>query len=177
MLDLESLGTKPNAAVLTLGAVKFNPYTDEDPTQALYVKFDVDEQIALGRFVDEGTLRWWSHQSAEVREEALSEGDRLSCNAALDQLNKFLVGADEIWAQGPVFDIPMLESLMRDLKRPIPWHYWQIRDSRTIFKLVGDPRREMDTPDLHNALADAYNQAKAVQIVFKKLNLKPHEYI
>lgn len=177
MLDLESLGTKTNSVILTLGAVKFDIYSNAEPYQPLYLKFDVDEQIALGRFVDEGTLQWWGNQSAEVRDEALSDEDRIDCNTALDQLNKFLVGVDDIWAQGPVFDIPMLESLMQDLNRPRPWHYWQIRDSRTLFKLGGDPRREMDSQGLHNALADAYNQAKAVQMIIKKLNIVKHEHL
>jgi hypothetical protein len=31
MLDLETLGTRPDCVILTLGAIKFDPYTLSDP--------------------------------------------------------------------------------------------------------------------------------------------------
>ena len=65
----------------------------------------------------------------------------------------------------------ILESLYRQSGRPVPWNFWQIRDSRTLFSLKGDPRSEMRL-DAHNALADCYFQAIAVQKVFKKLGIR-----
>jgi hypothetical protein len=57
--------------------------------------------------------------------------------------------------------------MYRMLGNPIPWQFWQISDARTITKrMPKDPRKDMQT-DLHNALADAYFQAKSVQIIFK----------
>ena len=45
-------------------------------------------------------------------------------------------------------------------------------DSRTLFSVLkdGDPRKKMQT-NLHNALADAYYQAKSVQIAYKELGV------
>ena len=45
-------------------------------------------------------------------------------------------------------------------------------DSRTLFSVLknGDPRKKMQT-DLHNALADAYYQAKSVQVAYKELGV------
>ena len=31
MIDIETLGTKPDAVVLTVGGVKFDPYNSEEP--------------------------------------------------------------------------------------------------------------------------------------------------
>jgi hypothetical protein len=57
--------------------------------------------------------------------------------------------------------------MYRMVGKPIPWQFWQISDSRTITKrMPKDPRKDMQT-NLHNALADAYFQAKSVQIIFK----------
>ena len=168
MIDLETMGTSPNAVILTLGAIKFDPYSLKEPGPGLYFKLDVDAQLKLGRTIDESTLEWWAKQDVAVRDEAFGEDNRTSIHIVLSDLNKFVVGADTIWAQGPIFDIVMLESLMSQMQRPVPWHFYQIRDSRTLFGLGWDPRNEIKT-DAHNALADAYYQSVSVQKVYDKL--------
>lgn len=172
MIDLETLGTKHDAVVLTLGAVKFDPYSEGVTDQTLYFKIDVDQQVTLGREVNDKTVEWWGTQPDVVREEAFSEIDRVSLDDATAQLNKFLVGVTNIWAHGPAFDIVILEDLYRQLGKPIPWNFWQIRDSRTLFCLGVDPR-DKNREDLHNALGDSISQALGVQKVFSQLNLKP----
>ena len=170
MLDLETLATSPDSVVLTFGAVKFNPFDDrQELDSGLYFRINVDEQITLGRNVDEGTVAWWGTQNEEVREEALGEHDRVSLEEFTKELNRFVVGADRIWAQGPVFDIVILENLYRQLQKPAPWPYYVIRDSRTLLKALGDTRRPGAM--LHNALADCVSQAQAIQSAVKRYNL------
>ena len=162
MLDIETLATSPDAVVLTFGAIKFDPFNPSiQMSDGIYFRINVDEQIDLGRRVDEGTVAWWGTQSAEVREEALGETDRASLEDFTKALNKFVVGATRIWAQGPVFDIVILENLYRQIGKPAPWQYYSIRDSRTLLKALGDDRKGGTL--LHNALADAVSQAEAVQ--------------
>jgi len=170
MLDLESLGTRPDCAILTLGAVKFNPYVLDDFSESLYLRIDVDEQLALGREVQEDTLQWWMKQAEDVREEALGEGDRVSLESMYKQLNRFVVGVTNIWCQGPAFDIVILENIYRQCGWPTPWQFWQIRDSRTLFGVHGDPR-EKGKVGLHNALEDCVSQAQGVQQIYHKLNI------
>ena len=172
MLDIETLSTRPDAVVLTLGAVKFNPWASEiDTDTGLYVRVDVDEQLALDRHVQQDTVEWWGKQAEEVREEALGDANRTSVTELLNQLNKFVVGVDNIWCQGPVFDIVILENLYRQVERPTPWQFWQIRDSRTLFGVHGDPRGK-GAKGAHNALIDCYYQAQAVQQVYKQQGIK-----
>ena len=168
MLDLETLATSPDCVVLTFGAVKFDPFTDTID-KGMYIRLDVDEQIALGRRVDEGTLEWWGRQNDTVREEALGEDGRISIDEFTSQLNQFIVGANRIWAQGPVFDIVILENLYRQIGKPAPWPYYTIRDSRTLLKALGDDRE--GGANLHNALADCVSQAEAVQSAVKRYKL------
>lgn len=174
MIDLETLGTRPDAVILTIGAIKFDPYKhDVEPGPGLYYRLDVDEQIALGRTVDDSTIEWWAQQDPKVRDEALGEGsERINVLKLKHELNKFLVGAEYIWAQGPAFDIVMLEDLYRSQGWGFPWHFWQIRDSRTLFGVHGDPR-EKGRDQAHNALMDCYYQAKAVQTIYKEQNILP----
>jgi len=173
MLDLETLGVSPNSVILTLGAVKFDPYNDIDPDDALYCRLDVDQQTAMGREIDPNTVEWWGKQSEEAIEEALGEENRVSLEVATKELNKFVVGAKEIWAQGIVFDIGMLENLYQQIQQPAPWRFYQIRDSRTLLGLANyNVRNMIGQKGLHKSLDDAFYQAKAVQKVFKDLGIK-----
>ena len=172
MIDLETLDTKPSSTILTLGAVKFNPLTFDEPTNELYIKLDIDEQDRLGRTASDATLEWWMKQDPKIQEEAFSENDRVGITQTLSQLSKYLINSDVIWAHSYGFDMTILEDLYRQVKLPVPWNFWQIRDSRTLFALLPqDPRKSMQT-DLHNALADAYYQAKGVQMAYQQLDIK-----
>jgi hypothetical protein len=170
MLDLETLSTRPDATICTFGACKFSPYNQNDIVDGIYFRINIDQQIELGRHVDDNTIEWWGKQAEDVREEALGEGNRINLEQFAQELNRFIVGADNIWAQGPVFDIVILENLYRQMGLPCPWQFWQIRDSRTLLSSLGDPR-EKNKAGLHNALEDAVSQAQAVQYVFKQAGI------
>jgi hypothetical protein len=170
MLDLESLGTRPDCAILTLGAIKFDPFRPDAFGDSLYLRIDVDQQLSLGREVQADTLEWWSRQADDVREEALGEHDRVGLEEMYRQLNKFTVGVNNIWCQGPAFDIVILENIYRQMGWPTPWQFWQIRDSRTLFGVHGDPRVK-GKAGLHNALEDCISQAKGVQEIYNKLSI------
>ena len=171
MIDLETLGTKPDCVILTLRAIKFDPFTNEEPHSGLYQKLDIDEQDNLKRTRDESTIEWWGKQTQSVQEEAFSEEGRISLDQMTKEINKFLVGVDVVWAQGPAFDIVILENLYQQLGLPIPWNFWQIRDSRTLFSLLSKDPRKAIQQEAHNALADCYYQALSVQTAYKELNL------
>jgi hypothetical protein len=168
MIDLETLGVEPNSVVMTLGAIKFNPFSDEEPHSPLYLRGDVQEQSdKLGRSIDENTLAWWSKQSQQIQDEAFGDHDRVTTDDLTKQLNKWCVGLDYIWCQGPTFDFVILQDLYKNIGKPVPWNYWQIRDSRTLFAMMPqDPRKQIQE-QLHNALADCYYQAKCVQQSYK----------
>ena len=172
MIDLETLDTKPSCQILSLGAVKFNALSDQEPHSELYIKPDIDQQDKLGRSTSDDTINWWSKQDPKAMEEAFSEAGRMDMDTMLNQLTKWLVGVDTIWGHGYGFDITILEDLYRNCERPIPWQFWQVKDSRTLFSCCKvDPRKAMQS-DLHNALADAYFQAKSVQVAYKELGVQ-----
>lgn len=171
MIDLETLDTGPDCVILTLGAVRFNPWQDEiNPDNCIYLKPDVDEQIALGRRVNEGTMQWWAQQPPDVRDDAISDTDRISLEEFSKQLNKIVANADRIWAQGPVFDIVILENLYRQIGKPAPWQYYSIRDSRTLLKALGDNRAK-GRNQAHNAVADCIYQIQSIHAAVVKYNL------
>ena len=172
MIDLETLGTTPDTVALTIGGVKFDPNNISPSKDYFYHRFDVDEQLDRGRSVDNSTIEWWGNQPADIREEALGDADRTTVLDVLKALNKWCVGVDAIWAQGPAFDIVILEHMFRQYEHHVPWPFWKIRDSRTLFQIMPkDPRKEIDF-DAHNALEDCKVQARCVQKTLQKLELE-----
>lgn len=171
MIDLETLGTSPDCAVLTIGGVKFNPNAISEPFQEFYYRFEVDEQLERGRTVLESTLEWWGNQEESVREEALGDEDRTPVIDVLKALNRWCVGVDTIWCQGPAFDIVILEHMFKQYNHHVPWPFWKIKDSRTLFGIMpADPRKAIEF-DAHNALEDCKVQALCVQQCVKELGL------
>lgn len=169
MIDLETLGVEPDSVVMTLGAIKFDPFSDTEPHSPLYLRGDVEEQSEqYARSIDDNTLAWWGRQPQAIQDEAFGEhNDRVTVQEMLRQLNKWCVGLDYIWCQGPTFDFVILQSLYKAAQKPAPWNYWQIRDSRTLFAMMPQDPRKAIQEELHNALADCYYQAKCVQQSYK----------
>lgn len=170
MVDLETLDTKTSAVVLTLGAVKFDPFNDS-PMKELYIKFDIESQESLDCTISNDVIDWWSKQDESVKTEAFSDDNRLDVKDAIDTFHKFAWGCNKFWSKGSCFDIMILEHLYSKLKKTVPWQYWEIRDARTLFDLA-DPN--MPSALLHNALEDARRQAIGVRNIYKKLNYNPN---
>ena len=170
MIDLETLATSTDATILTIGAVKFDPFgkdIEEPAMDSFYVKVDVDSCDELGLVSNDDTIAWWAQQSKEAQAEAFEGDDRIHIREAMDRLYKFCWGAKRIWSNGAAFDIPICETAYKRLNKAIPWSFWQVRDVRTAFDLGINPHRP---PVLaHHALQDAWNQAVGVQNVYKRL--------
>jgi len=170
MIDLETLATSPNASVLTIGAVRFDPFGDDlkNPTcKKFYVKVDIDSCNDLNLDVNDDTITWWGQQSKEAQEEAFSTDGRIPVREAFEQLYKFCWGAKRVWSHGASFDTVICENIFRKINKAVPWSFWEVRCTRTLFDIGINPTRP---PVLkHHALEDAWNQAVGVQNVFKTL--------
>lgn len=170
MIDLETLDVRPTATVLTIGAVKFDPFsleTEKPTADRLYIKVDIDSCHALGCTVCDATIEWWSRQSEQAQQEAFDPAGRVDVRNAIDQLYRFAWGCHRVWSHGAGFDVVICEHLYKQVGRAAPWQYWQVRDTRTMFDLGIDPARP---PVLkHHALEDAWNQAVGVQNVVRTL--------
>lgn len=168
MVDLETLAVSPRSAILTLGAVHFDPY-GSGYTDSIYFRLNLDDQDKLGREVDPNTLDWWAKQDSKIMEEAFSSDNRIGIEEGLNKFHKFAWGCTCFWSHGATFDLVILEDLYKQLNRSTPWNFWQLRDTRTIFDLGIDP--EMPKESKHDALQDAIRQSVGVQNVYRKLKL------
>jgi hypothetical protein len=175
MIDCETLATGVKPVILTLGACKFDPLGDEinnPKMEALYLRIDIDSQIAVDRDVSDDTIEWWGRQSEVARDEALGDGTpenpRYTLEEAMDMLYKFCWGAKRVWSNGATADIIWCETAFKQVQRALPWKFWQVRDVRTAFDLGINPNMPEVTE--HNALADAINQAIGIQTVYRELS-------
>jgi len=170
MIDLETLNTTPDAAILTIGAVRFDPFGEElvdQSMQSFYVKVDLDSCDGIGLTISDDTLAWWGRQSADAQAEAFSDDNRVHINDAMSELHRFARGAKRVWSHGASFDTVICEHIFRKIQKAIPWDFWQVRCTRTLFDLGMSANRP---PVLkHHALEDAWNQAVGVQNICRQL--------
>jgi hypothetical protein len=175
MIDMETLATGTNPVMLTIGACKFDPLGDElnkPEMEVLYLRLEIEDQISLGREVNDSTIEWWGRQTADAQQEALGNGTsdnpRYSAEEAFDKLYKFCWGAKRVWSNGAGADIVWCETMFPKIQRAIPWKFWEVRDVRTAFDLGINPN--MPPVTAHNALEDAINQAIGIQNVYRQLS-------
>lgn len=166
MVDIETLATDLNAVILSIAAVKFDPFDDylkkgTKPGDLPTLNILVDIESQPNRTINENTVDWWGKQSEPVRESIFGVNHpRYTLEEALDQLHKFYWNSGgRIWAQGIQFDIAMLEHAYQTTNRTQPWLYWQVRDSRTLLDLVSVSL----PPATHDAAEDCFRQIVGVQ--------------
>lgn len=167
MLDIETLGTRPGAVILSVAFVRFS---DEAHTT---LNLDVAEQEALGLIKDVGTLQWWGTQSPEAWLAATA--NPVPVRAALEHLSAWLqwaapAGDALIWCHGATFDCPLLEHLYRAAGLPVPWAFWAVRDTRTLYDLAGVNVKDFAVPPPHVALNDAIGQTRAANAALQILS-------
>ena len=172
MLDLETYSTRPNAVILTIGAVKFNRYTGVS-NSSFYRRIDISSCKKLNMDIDPNTEEWWEKQDEKVRNEAIGkEGIRIPIKKALEELATYVEGCKYIWAKSPSFDCVILTTAYQLCNLSLPWKFWQERDCRTLYWLVGLSNKEVcPEKGAHNALQDCYAQIKGVQLAFSKLRI------
>jgi len=167
MLDIEGLATTPDAVILTIAAQSFDPFKPGyHKDKHYYARVTLESQE--DRCINDETVEWWSKQGA-AKEEAFAAENRIPLDEALDGLYKIAWQHDLIFAQGPTYDINILEHAYRSYKKKQPWQYYKIRDSRTIFGLWPDVPKP---PVEHHALMDCRRQITMLQQTLKHLNIQ-----
>ena len=167
MIDLEGLATGPDTTILTIAAQAFDPFGDGWYDQQYYARVTLESQE--NRRIEQGTLDWWATQPAAARDEAFHEEERVPLDQALDGLAKLIWHSKRIWAQGPTYDMNILEHAYKSYNKPIPWQYYAVRDSRTVFGLWTELPKP---PTSHHALEDCRRQIGMLQETLKYLKVK-----
>lgn len=163
MIDLETLGTAEDAAIISVGACEFNPMIGEIGRK-FYERIDWESAMS-GRTITADTIKWWMQQEDGVRLEVLAEGKPFQ--AVLSDFAAWLPAGCIVWGNGATFDITLLSTAYG---KDVPWGFRDVRDMRTIKALEAASQDEVDFDGVaHNALDDAVWQAKYVAIAWGRL--------
>jgi len=152
MLDLETFGVTPNAAVVQIGAIYFDEKTGETGEEFLrYV--DVESELEGGFTMDVSTIHWWLQQDEDSRKGLIEEQGSNSTYSWL-LLSEFLKRADRIWSHS-TFDFVIMRNHFRKYKLKSPVSHRGARDLRTLVYLSGiNPDDFTRVGTAHNAIDD-----------------------
>ncbi|EON1131560.1 3'-5' exoribonuclease [Escherichia coli] len=173
MIDLETMGKNPDAPIISIGAIFFDPQTgDMGPEFSKTIDLDT-----AGGVIDRDVIKWWLKQSREAQSAIMT--DEIPLDDALLQLREFIDENSgeffvQVWGNGANFDNTILRRSYERQGIPCPWRYCNDRDIRTIVELGKaidfDARTAIPFEgERHNALDDARYQAKYVSAIWQKL--------
>jgi hypothetical protein len=146
IFDFETLSQEQtNGVVLSMAMLNFAesrftgdiPYTfDELVQNTKMIKFNVEEQVKkYNREINRDTLNWWSEQGELAKQQLKPSNDDVS----IDQLYNFFVlnksaNVKKVYTRGNTFDPIFLEYIMRQTNNPMPYDWWEVRDTRSLIE-------------------------------------------
>ncbi|ENI9551687.1 3'-5' exoribonuclease, partial [Escherichia coli] len=119
MIDLETMGKNPDAPLISIGAIFFDPQTgDMGPEFSKTIDMDT-----AGGVIDRGTIKWWLKQSREAQSAILT--DEIPLDDALLQLREFIDENSgeffvQVWGNGANFDNTILRRSYERQGIPCP---------------------------------------------------------
>ncbi|WP_284961982.1 exonuclease [Citrobacter portucalensis] len=179
MVDMETMGNGPDAPIVSIGAVFFDPSTGNTGAE-FYQVVSLESSMSFGMKPDASTIQWWLKQSSEARSAILVD-EAMGLLETLELLADFIAenaanGSHtvQLWGNGCSFDNVILRRAYALTDTPFAVPFRNDRDVRTMVELgksVGiNPR--FDIPfegDMHNALSDARHQVKYVSAIWQRL--------
>lgn len=173
MVDAETNGNEPGCGVLVIGAVRFDPFMPWPAEgqaisrdQQFKVRILPESNLEYGLVENPDTMKFWSSQSEEAKEEAF--GGTTPLKSALIMYREWLYdtfGSDKdgaaavtTYCHGEDFDKPIIQFAMSRCGIKSPFPYNRTRDTRTIFELAGVHYKGTK----HMVIDDCYGQCAAV---------------
>lgn len=161
MVDLETMGTENDAAIISIGAVEFGI---DSISREFYRVVNLQSCMDIGLTVTPSTIQWWMDQSEEAK--AVFHEEPSSIGLALEEFAGWvdcgLYDKRElcVWGNGAVFDNVILATAYRVLDLKKPWTYkgdMCYRTARAAYPHIEAADWDGNIP--HNALHDATYQA------------------
>jgi exodeoxyribonuclease VIII len=169
MVDLETMSTRANAVILSIGAVKFT--FEHGITDEFKVNIDPKSCKKHGLHIDKTTVDWWASQSKEARLSWQKDPDPISLPDAMDKFLDWWGTNKNLWfvCNGMSFDAPILSSALIAVDKRAPWKYRNELDLRTIYNLFGVSTESLKTHDgvYHDSLFDSKFQTHNLLKLFE----------
>lgn len=170
MVDLETMGTSSDAAIIAIGAIEFDAVLGH-LGERFYQVVDLQSSVDLGGVIEPSTVMWWLGQSDEARAAVRTGGAHIA--VALMSFTNWLserapCAEVRIWGNGANFDNVVLANAYRRAQHQLPWRFWNDRCYRTMKALRPDIKLERSGTH-HNALDDAISQAQHLLAIMAAL--------
>jgi DNA polymerase III epsilon subunit-like protein len=164
MLDLETLSTKVDAAIVSIGACTFDGNSIIDK---FYANIDPVSCDTYGRHISASTVVWWMNQ----RNKTDTFNGKDSLPYVLQKFRDWIPNGALVWGNGSDFDNAILSNSYEELEIGTPWKYHNNRCYRTI-RSIAPEETIVRIGSHHNALDDALSQAMHLIKLCKALNLE-----
>ena len=168
MLDLETLSTTHNAAIIQIAACYFNRETgviektffrNVDPLEKYY-NFEVSTE----------TVFWWMQQQKNIIDDLYV--NICPINEVLQDFNNFILKDTIIWSHA-TFDFVILMNAFNKTNIKPKLHYRNSRDLRTLVDLAKMSfNKNEERISAHNALNDCLYQVEYAVKCFSKFSKK-----
>lgn len=166
MLDIETMGTGMNAAIIAIGAFKFDLESPIESQTDLSNRFYVVPTEWKGE-ITQSTVEWWLTQPREAAN-AFMMAEKLPLVDCLTELSAF-VGDCCVWGNGADFDNAIVQAAcVREGVKS--WSYRNNRCFRTI-KNIYDSKAYTTPVIPHHALHDAIAQATTLVRLAKEYGI------
>lgn len=176
MVDLETLGTVPGCAILSIGAVEFFPETGKMGKE-FYIVINrascADALLSEDHTPVTGTVAWWDRQSDEAKVVLAHAADKkksVPLAAGLEKFNDFIKSIGNmkevlVYGNGADFDNPILEVAFDCAGVKRKWGnyhgrcYRSLKNLHDLFGPLFQFTKAERSGTYHNALDDAKTQA------------------
>lgn len=139
MLDLETFGNGPSAAIIQIGAVEFDPMRRGVFRRKFATDIMLQSCIVKGCTIDASTVDWWKGQGLDK----LKQRNAVNLEVALAAFLKWWKNAEcgttgpgvepvSVWGNGSSFDVSIMEFAFRACGLQQPWFYRNVQDLRTL---------------------------------------------
>jgi hypothetical protein len=181
IFDIETLGSRASAVVLSVGAVVVDSTIDYEYDDLIkngfYVTLDVASQVESGRKIEKETLDWWGTQGKDAMSVLAPSSDDIHWRELLPAIfeyfekNSVNVKTIKVYARGSHFDFGIMHDLFRVTgdagAYDLPWRWWNIHDSKTVQITLSDKKVDVKPEGFihHHALHDAAREYMNIQLV------------
>jgi len=143
--DIETLGKKSNAAILSMACIHFEPDQkyeyDELLQSAFFAKFDIGYQkTKFNRTIDKSTIDWWSKQCDHAKEKSfISTPNDLKFEDGYELMRQWVNSKSKnqkewVWARGNL-DQSVLSDIEDEMEVKPIFFYNRWRDVRTAIDI------------------------------------------
>lgn len=172
MIDLETMGTKPGCAIVSIGAVEFDRNTGKIGDK-FYAGIKLSSCQRAGLTIDAHTVLWWLQQGQEARVKVVTGDCELA--SALLEFSNFMAkrpNITDLWGNSASFDLSILKAAYDASHMKLPWSVWSEKCYRTVTKLFPGNYLKKDEVKAHDPIYDCEYQISILCATLKSLNGK-----